>query len=149
MSVQKYSGQMFLIMTVFTAFVFMGNAFGAGKLQNYFNNTAREVKAAPDPTQKREILNNEFRTVSGALNAVENMPQTSDYDRVAIERYKDIIQDKSDELSGKNGFVRVPDNQLNAFADYTVQDAEQADTYITISLVTLLLIIIILLLIVR
>jgi hypothetical protein len=42
----------------------------------------------------------------------------------------------------------VPDAQLNAFADYVVQDMEQARETVTISLVSLLLIILIAILIV-
>jgi hypothetical protein len=45
--------------------------------------------------------------------------------------------------------VRVPDEQLNAFSDYVVQDMEQADQIITISLVTLLLIVILIVLMVK
>ena len=47
-----------------------------------------------------------------------------------------------------NGFERVPDAQLDAFSAYIVQDMEQADQKVTISVVTLLLILIIVLLVV-
>ncbi len=62
--------------------------------------------------------------------------------RIGIDRFKAALQEKQDELAGSNGYVRVSDEQLNAFSDYVVQDMEQADQMITISVVTLLLIII-------
>jgi hypothetical protein len=65
-----------------------------------------------------------------------------------LDRVRAALQEKSDELAGANGFDRVPDNQLNAFATYIVQDMEQADKTISISLVAALLIIIIIILIV-
>ncbi len=135
---------MILIMSVTFC---LGNAQASEKLQGYFNDAAREVKATADPVQKREILNDEFQKVSNTLNAVESMPLTSESDRAGIERYKTTIQDKQDELNGKNGYARVSDGNLNAFSNYVVQDMEQADGTITISVVTLLLIIIIILLI--
>ncbi len=128
---------------------FSGNAQADVKLQGYFNSAAREVKATNDPAQKREILNNEFKAVSGALTTVESMPQTTDGDRAGIERYKSALQDNQNELNGTNGYARVPDGQLNAFSNYVVQNAEQADQTITISVVTLLLIIIVVILIAR
>jgi hypothetical protein len=45
--------------------------------------------------------------------------------------------------------VRVSDGQLNNFSNYVVQDMEQADQVITISVVTLLLIIILIVLIAK
>jgi hypothetical protein len=78
-----------------------------------------------------------------ALNRVQGSPLISSEDKAGIEHYKVILKDKQDELAGLNGYQRVPDAQLDAFANYVVQDMEQASQNITISLVTLLLIIII------
>ncbi len=129
---------------------FSGNAQADVRLQEYFNSAARAVNAADDPAQKRAIFNNEFKAVSGALTAVESMPQTSDGDRAGIERYKSAILEEQNELNGTNGYARVADGQLNAFSHYVVQNMEQADQMITItiSVVTLLLIIIIILLLI-
>ena len=66
-----------------------------------------------------------------------------------IDRLKATLQEKQDELAGSNGYARVPDEQLNSFAEYVVQDMEQADQVITISLVTLLLIVILIVLIAK
>ena len=124
-----------------------GNAAGKGDLQKYFNDTSRKVKETADPSQKREILNESFHTMSKALDAVESSTLISNEERTGFDRYKATLQDKQDELAGLNGYERVPDEQLNAFSDYVVQDMEQAEQYITISLVAALLILILLVLI--
>ncbi len=123
------------------------NAEGNGSIQKYFNDTACKVKATTDPVQKREILTKSLQTMSNALDLVENSRLISEDDRTGIDRFKKALQEKQDELAGSNGFERVSDAQLNAFSDYVVQDLEQADRTITISVVTALLIVIILILI--
>jgi len=122
-------------------------AGNAGDIQKYFNDTACKVKATTDPVQKRAILDKSLQTMSKALDRVENSGLISQEDRAGIDRFKATLQEKQDELTGSDGYDRVADAQLNAFADYVVQDMEQAAQTITISLVTLLLIIIILILI--
>ena len=69
-------------------------------------------------------------------------------DLAGIHQLRIALQEKQDELAGHNGYVRVSDERLNAFSDYVVQDMEQADQVITISVVTLILIIILIVLIV-
>ncbi len=118
-----------------------GIAGGKGELQKYFSDVASNVKATDDPAEKRAILNQSFQTMSKALDLVRNSPSTSKDEAVGIDRFKAALQEKQDELAGINGFVRVPDVQLNAFSNYVVQDMEQASPVITISVVTLLLII--------
>jgi hypothetical protein len=120
---------------------------GQDNVQKYFNDGACKVKATADPSQKREILNNEFQNMSKALGIVRGSPLVSATDRAGIDRIKAAIQEKQDELAGMNGYARVTDDKLNAFSDYVVQDMEQADRTITISLVTALLIVIIIILI--
>jgi hypothetical protein len=124
-------------------------AEGKDGLQKYFNDAATKVKATNDPSEKRAILNESFQTMARALNIVQNSPLISKNDRVSLERFRSALQEKQDELAGNNGYVRVSDGQLSAFSDYVVQDMEQADQTITISVVTLLLIIILIVLIVR
>ena len=87
--------------------------------------------------------------MSKALDIVQSSPSISKDDGVTIDRLKASLQEKQAELAGSNGYVRVPDEQLNAFSDYVVQDMEQADQIITISLVTLLLIVILIVLMVK
>jgi hypothetical protein len=80
---------------------------------------------------------------------VQSSTSISKDDNVGIDLFITALQEKQDELAGTNGYVRVPDEQLNAFSNYVVQDMEQADQIVTISLVSLLLIIILIVLLVR
>ena len=137
---------MALVMTF--ALVHVGSALAQDNLQNYFNDTACKVKATADPSQKRVILNQGLQNMSKALDMVESSPLVSKDDRAGIDRLRVALQERQNELAGNNGYDRVPDEQLNAFSDFVVQDMEQADRTITISLITLLLIIIIVILLV-
>jgi len=125
------------------------HAGGKGDLQQYFSNAANKVKATVNASEKRTILNESFQTMSKALNMVRSSTSISKDDNVGIDLFITALQEKQDELAGTNGYVRVPDEQLNAFSNYVVQDMEQADQIVTISLVSLLLIIILIVLLVR
>lgn len=125
-----------------------GVALGQSKVHSYLNETALKVKATENPVEKREILTKNLSDMTRAIDTVKNGPLSSEQDDVNLDRIKATLQEKSDELAGTNGFDRVPDDQLNAFSSYIVQDMEQADQKITIGLVTLLLIVIIIILLV-
>lgn len=125
-----------------------GNAEGKDRIQKYFNDTASKVKATTDPAEKRAILDQSFQNMSKALDKVQSSPLISKEDRAGLGQLKATIQENQDELTGSNGYERVPDTQLNAFSEYVVQNMEQADRTITISLVTALLIVIIIILLV-
>jgi len=125
-----------------------GTAMSQDKVHNYLNDTSLKVKAATSPEQKREILSNSLAEMTRAIDTVKGAPLATDQDRANLDRLQVTLQEKSDELIGANGFDRVPDDQLNAFSTYVVQDMEQADKTITVSLVVALLIIIIIILIV-
>ena len=137
-------GSMFLVFVL----AMPVNADGNGELKKYFSNTASEVKAADNAVEKREILNESFNNMSKILDKVLSLELISENDRAGIKQYKATLQEKQNELRGSNGYDRVPDTQLNNFANYVVQDMEQADTTITISVVVLLLIIILIVLLV-
>jgi hypothetical protein len=124
-----------------------GVALGQDRVHNYFNDTALKVKATESPAQKREILTKSLSDMTKMIVTVESSPLTSEQDDINLDRVKATLQEKSEELAGTNGFDRVPDDQLNAFSTYIVQDMEQADKTITVSLVVVLLIVIIIILI--
>lgn len=126
--------------------VAMTQAQGKEGLQQYFNSAAVEAKATTDPSQKREILNASLSKMTKALDVVETMSSVSATDRAGLQRFKATLKEKQDALVGANGQTRIADERLNDYANYMVQDMEQADTIVTISLVTLLLIIIIIIL---
>jgi hypothetical protein len=121
---------------------FTASAGGKGELQKYFGNTAQKVKATVNPAEKRAILQESFQAVSGALEIMDASSALSQADQAGLNQFKASLRDKQDELAGLNGYQPVPDGQLNAFSDYVVQDMEQADETITISLVAALLILI-------
>jgi len=125
-----------------------GTAMSQDKVHNYLNDTSLKVKAATSPEQKREILTHSLSEMTRAIDTVKGAPLATDQDRANLDRLQVTLQEKSDELVGANGFDRVPDDQLNAFSTYVVQDMEQAVKTITVSLVVALLIIIIIILIV-
>ncbi len=116
-------------------------------IKSYFSETATKVKAEADPDQKREIMASSLERMTTALAKVEKSWLISDEDRVSLDAFGNALQEKQDELAGTNGFNPVPNSQLNSFADYVVQDMEQAERKITISVVTALLIVIIIILI--
>ena len=129
--------------------VIPANAGGKDQLQKYFNDAATKVKATENASEKRTILNESFQKMSKALDGVQNSGLISKEDIITIDQFKSTLLQKQDELNGNNGYERVSDKQLNAFSDYVVQDMEQADKTITISLVTLILIAILVVLLVK
>jgi hypothetical protein len=125
-----------------------GHAQGIDGIQQYLNDMSISVKAASDPVEKRAIMSRSFDVMAQALDEVEQSPLISSDDRAGIGRYRASLQENRDELAGMNGFDRVPDTKLDAFADYSVQSLEQAaEKTVTISLVAALLMVIILILI--
>jgi septal ring factor EnvC (AmiA/AmiB activator) len=136
-----------LVVVMMCVLVSAGLAEGQDKVQKYFNDAACKVKAATDPSQKRAILENKIEDMSKALGTVRNSRLVSQADRAGLDRLNASLQEKRDELAGTNGYARVADDQLNAFSDYVVQDMEQADKTITVSVVTVLLIVIIIILV--
>jgi len=125
-----------------------GVALGQDRVHNYFNDTALKVKATESPVEKRVILSKSLGDMTQVIDAVKRAPLTSEQDDINLDRVRATLQEKSDELAGTNGFDPVPDDQLNAFSTYIVQDMEQADKTITVSLVVALLVVIIIILLV-
>lgn len=116
------------------------------RFKKHINSVVEKVENTEKPTQKREILNESFQNLIGAIEKVETMKVVPATDKEGLASFKANIQEKKDELNGINGFKKVPDNNLNNFANFVQQDLEQADSTVTISVTTLLLIILILIL---
>lgn len=134
----------FLSILMVFAFTISANADGIDKIKNYFSKTAVKVSATELASEKREILNESFQNMFKAIEKVQNSGLVNNEDQAGIDHFKAALQEKQDELNGTNGFERVPDVQLNAFSNYVVQDMEQADAGITISLLALIIIAILL-----
>lgn len=116
------------------------------KLKDYFSDAALRVKKEHDPAEKREILNRSFEKVFKAVDRIERMPGFSSVDLQVVSEIRNRTQDKFDELNGLNNYQPVSDAQLNHFADYVVQDVEQARSVVIVTTTTVLLIIILVLL---
>jgi len=148
MTARKTYGVLIMLGMMMSILALPARADGKGAIQRYFSDAACKVKATESPSEKRDILNESLQTMSTALDVVGKSASMSPGDAVGIDHVRALIQEKRDELAGRNGYSRVPDGQLNAFANYVVQDMEQADQLITISVITLLLIIILIVLLV-
>ncbi|MBE0551314.1 MAG: hypothetical protein IH619_02900 [Ignavibacterium sp.] len=131
----------FVVVLLMFVLVIPINAGGKGELQKHFSNVANKVKATENAAEKRAILENSFRDMSEALDKVQSSFLVSKEDKDGIENLKATLKENRDELAGINGYERVPDSQLNSFSNYVVQNMEQADSTITISVVALVLII--------
>lgn len=131
----------FLSVLLMFVLVIPANAGGKGDLQKHFNNVANKVKATENAAEKRAILENSFKDLSEALDKVQGSFLVSKADKDGIENLRITLKENQDELAGINGYDRVPDAQLNNFSSYVVQNMEQADETITISIVALVLII--------
>jgi len=107
---------------------------------------AQHVKQAKDPAVKRSLLDDTFRQLTDVVDHASEGPLATASDQAALKSLAKNIQDKRDELNGKNGFQRVEDSRLNNFADYSIQDLEQADQWIYISTGTIILIVLLILL---
>ena len=114
------------------------------RLKEYFNGVAMEVKGLEDAAEKRDVLNRALDRLFGALDQMERLPGLTDRQKEAIALFRAEVQEKHDELGGLDGFQAVANADLDAFADYMVQDLEQAQSYFVISGLGLLLIILIL-----
>jgi hypothetical protein len=136
-----------LVICATIVFAGVGAAHAQDVVHKYLNDTSVLVKTTTDPAHKRAVLERRLDGLIGGLGSVAGSPLVSERDAASLERVHGVLQDKSDELAGRNGFERVPDDQLDAFTDYIVQDMEQARETITMSLVVFLLIIIIVILI--
>ena len=135
------------LIVVLGSLVCAGVAPAQDRIHAFLNDTALQVQASESPTQKREILNRRLGAMIQAIDTVQRSALVSKQDEVGLTRLEANLREKTAELAGTDGFDPVPDDQLNAFATYAVQDTEQADQTLHISLVTLLLIIIIIILI--
>lgn len=116
------------------------------RLKKHINKMVENVEQTESVTEKRDILNESFDDLTTTFDRVSAMNRVSESDKEAIADFRKTIQEKKAELNGTNGYDKVPDAQLDEFADYVQQDLEQADRVVTISLTTALLIIIIILL---
>ena len=118
---------------------------GHERLKKHINSVVEKVEETESPIQKREILDRSLEDMIQAIEKVSEKKSVSESDKKGLAVFKDNLVDRKNELNGLNGFKKVPNNQLNQYANYIQQNVEQADA-VTISVTTALLIVIILLL---
>ena len=119
---------------------------GHEALKQHINTVVEQVEEAESPEQKRDVLDESLSDIITAIDRVSERRSVSSADKKGLAELKKQLTERRNELNGINGFKKVPNNQLNQYANFIQQDMEQADA-VTISVTTLLLIIIILLLI--
>lgn len=142
-----FAKKIFSVLVLTCFLVPAAQAQATDDIKGYFSETASEVKAVADPAEKRAILGTRLQRMSTALDKVERSGLVSQEDLASLEGFRSSLQEKQDELAGNNGFSPVPNSQLDFFADYVVQDMEQAERTVTIGVVTALLILIIVILV--
>lgn len=120
-------------------------------LENRFKRSVNQVRTRirgiDDPEEKRQVLNRTIRTVLRQLDRTEDTASLTQEERAQVASLKQSFRDKHDELNGLNGFQRVADQDLDRFADYVLQDLEQARSYVTISVAALIIIALLIILI--
>jgi hypothetical protein len=128
------------------AFVQLAMANDQTEIHKRLAEVAQHVKQVQDPAAKRAMLDDTFRQLTNVINEASSGPLATAADQAALKSLARNIQEKRDELNGKNGFQRVDDARLNSFADYSIQDLEQADQWVYISTGTIILIVLLILL---
>jgi hypothetical protein len=86
----------------------------------------QEVKQAQDPAEKRSILSHFFRHMEDGLQKAETLSSLPDGDKQSLHTVLGKYLAYQAELDGTQGFARVSDGDLDAFASYVRQDMEQA-----------------------
>lgn len=115
-------------------------------LKDQINKMVENVEEAEKSTEKRKILNLSIDKLITSFDKVQSMERVPESDKQALAGFTTNLQERKDELNGTNGYEKVPDAQLDDFAQFVQQDIEQADRFITISVTTALLVVLILLL---
>lgn len=139
-------GRILGLMILAFAFVQLATAADRTDIHKRLAEVAQHVKQVQDPAAKRALLDDTFRQLTDVVSQASQGPLATTTDQAALKALARNIQDKRDELNGKNGFQRVDDSKLNNFADYSIQDLEQADQWVYISTGTIILIILLILL---
>jgi hypothetical protein len=86
----------------------------------------QEVRQAQSPTEKREILQHFINGMQDGLRKAENLESILESDRETLRSVAGRFHAYQAELDGMNGYDRVADADLDAFAGYVQQGMEQA-----------------------
>ncbi len=86
----------------------------------------QDVRQAQSPTEKREILQHFINGMQDGLQKAENLESIQEADRQTLQSVAVRFHAYKAELDGMNGYARVADADLDAFAGYVQQGMEQA-----------------------
>lgn len=86
----------------------------------------QDVRQAPSPTEKREILQRFVNGMQDGLQKAENLESIQESDRETLRSVAGRFQAYKAELDGTDGYDRVADADLDGFAGYVQQGMEQA-----------------------
>lgn len=87
---------------------------------------SQDVRQAQSPTEKREILHHFINGMQDGLQKAENLGSIQESDLQTLQSVAVKFDAYKAELDGKNGYDRVADADLDAFAGYVQQGMEQA-----------------------
>jgi hypothetical protein len=85
-----------------------------------------EVKEANDPGVKRKIIGHYLSGMEQGLTKMASNSELTATDRKVVAQIGLRFQNNLDIFYGTNETHKVPDSELNAFADYIQQQSEQA-----------------------
>jgi hypothetical protein len=86
----------------------------------------QDVRQAQSPTEKREILHHFINGMQDGLQKAESLESIQVSDRETLRSVAGKFDAYNAELDGMNGYARVADADLDAFAGYVQQGMEQA-----------------------
>ena len=86
----------------------------------------QNVSQAQSPMEKREILQGFIDGMQDGLRKADALESLQDSDREALRSVAGKFSAYKAELDGMNGYTRVADADLDAFAGYIQQGMEQA-----------------------
>lgn len=86
----------------------------------------QDVRQAQSPAEKREILHHFINGMRDGLQKAENLESIQASDRETLRAVAGKFNAYQEELDGMNGYARVADADLDAFAGYVRQGMEQA-----------------------
>jgi hypothetical protein len=85
-----------------------------------------EVKQANEPRVKREIIGHYLSGMELGLKKMVSNTELTATDREVVAQIRLRFHENLSVFNGKDGTHKVPDSELNAFADYIQQQSEQA-----------------------
>lgn len=134
-----------LILCIMASFVFAKE--GPAKIQSlikqYFNSALEQINEAETPAQQRQILDRSLDKMISVLGTLQTWPDVPQSELLTVQQLRQRFVEKQDELQGRNGYERVSDNDLVAFANYVQQDMENAGLFPLLGLTNVIVMVVI------